>query len=144
MSDQMLKLMIAGALLVHGLGHGGALGALIWIGLRPGTDTDGWRAARSWLFSSASASTATTVASVFWILSLLGFATAALSFWGVLMPGEAWRPLAIASAMVSIVGIALFFGTWPMFNTLAAMAMNIAVLVALLWLRWPSHDMFRQ
>ena len=73
-------------------------------------------------------------ASAFWILSLLGFVTAALSFSGVLVPGDAWRPLAVASAMVSIVGIALFFGTWPMFNTLAALEMNIAVLVALVWL----------
>lgn len=74
--------------------------------------------------------------------SLLGFVTAALSFWGVLVPGEALRPLAVASAIVSTVGIALFFGTWPMFNTLAALGMNIAVLVALVWLQWPPQAMF--
>ena len=52
MSDQIIKLVIGGVLLLHGLGHGGAIGALIWIGRRPGTDTGGWRAARSWLFPS--------------------------------------------------------------------------------------------
>lgn len=31
MSDQSIKLIAAGALLLHGLGHGGALGALAWI-----------------------------------------------------------------------------------------------------------------
>jgi hypothetical protein len=142
MSEQMVRAVIAGALSLHGLGHGGALGALVWIRLRPGTDTGDWLAARSWLFPSLLTPTAITVAGVFWILSLLGFVSAAVSFWGILVPGEAWRPLAVASAIVSMVGIALFFGTWPIFNTLAAMGMNIAVLVALLWLKWPPQAMF--
>lgn len=142
MSDPIVKLMIAGALALHGLGHGGALGALIWIGARPGTDTGGWHAARSWLVPSLPAETAATVASVFWFLSLIGFIAAALSFWGILVPGEAWRPLAVVSAIVSMLGILVFFGTWPMFNTLAALGVNVAVLVALLGLQWPPETMF--
>jgi hypothetical protein len=142
MSDPIVKLIIAGALALHGLGHGGALGALIWIGARPGTDTGGWHAARSWLVPSLPAGTAATVASVFWILSLIGFVAAALAFWGVLGPGEAWRPLAVVSAIVSMLGIVLFIGTWPTFNTLAALGVNVAVLVALLGLHWPPETMF--
>ncbi len=142
MSDQIIKIIIGAALLLHGLGHGGALGALIWIRFRPGDNTGAWLAARSWLFPSLPAATATAVASVFWILSLIGFVAAALSFWGILVPGDAWRQLAVASSIVSILGIALFFGTWPTFNTLAALGMNIAVLVALLWLHWPPQAMF--
>ena len=142
MSDHVVKLIVAVALLVHGLGHGGALGALMWIGARPGTDTGGWLAARSWLVPSLPASTATTVASSFWILSLIGFVVTALPFWGVLIPGQAWRPLAVASALVSTVGVVLFFGTWPMFNTLAALGVNVAVLVAVLSLNWPPETLF--
>ncbi len=41
-----------------------------------------------------------------------------------------------------MLGIALFFGTWPTFNTLAALGMNIAVLVTQLWLHWPPQAMF--
>jgi hypothetical protein len=141
MPDLLVRLIIAGALLLHGLGHGGALGALIWIGARPGTDTSGWHAARSWLAAGLSTGTATTVASVFWILSLVGFVATALAFWGIGLPGEAWRPLAIVSALVSMAGIVLFFGIWPMFNTLAALAMNVAVLVALLAMRWPPETL---
>jgi hypothetical protein len=141
MSDQVVKLVVPLTLLVHGLGHGGAWGALVWIGARPGTDTGGWLAARSRLVPSLPASTATTVASAFWILSLIGFVVAALAFWGVLVPGETWRPLAVASALVSIAGIALFFGTWPMFNTLAALGVNVAVLVAVLSLHWPPQSL---
>ena len=142
MSDSLIRLVIAGALLLHGLGHGGALGALAWIGARPGTDSGGWHAARMWLATGLPAGTATTVASAFWIVSLIGFVAAALAFWGIGLPGEAWRPLAVVSALISLVGIVLFFGTWPMFNTLAALTVNVAVLVALLGLRWPPEAMF--
>jgi hypothetical protein len=81
------------------------------------------------------------VASVLWIVSLLGFVIAAMSFWGVVIPASVWRPLAVVSALVSIAGIVFFFGTWPMFNTLAAMGVNLAVLVAVLWLHWSPEPM---
>jgi hypothetical protein len=139
MSDQTLRLLAAGVLLVHGLGHGGALGALAWIRLSPGTPTGGWLAARSWLVPSLPGDTATTIASAFWIVSLVGFVITAMSFWGVIVPGDVWRPLAVASALVSIAGIAFFFGTWPTLYTLAALGMNVVVLVAVLWLHWPPQ-----
>jgi hypothetical protein len=138
----MIKLLAGGVLLVHGLGHGGALAALAWIRLRPGTNTGDWLAARSWLVPSLPGDTATTIASAFWIVSLVGFVIAAMSFWGVVLPGSVWRPLAVASALVSIAGITCFFGTWPMFYTLAALSVNVAVLVALLWLHWPPQATF--
>jgi hypothetical protein len=134
MPDPTLKLVIFAALLLHGISHVGALGALIWIRYSPGPNTGGWLPARSSLFPLLSPSTASTVASIFWIVSLLGFVLVALSFWGILIPGDMWRPLAVVSAVVSIIGIALFFGTWPAFNTAAALGMDVvAVLVALLW-----------
>jgi hypothetical protein len=142
MTDQTIKLLAAGVLLVHGLGHGGALAALVWIRLRPGTPTGDWLAARSWLVPSLPGDTATTIAGAFWIASLVGFVIAAMSFWGVVIPGSVWRPLAVASALVSIAGVVLFFGTWPTFYTLAALGVNVAVLVAVLWLHWPPQATF--
>ena len=141
MSDQTIKLIAAGVLLLHGLGHGGALGALAWMGLRPGTNAGDWLAARSWLAPSLPGNSATTVASAFWIVSLMGFVIAAMSFWGIVVPASVWRPLAVAAALVSATGIVLFFGTWPTFNTLAALGVNVAVIVAIVWLRWPSDAM---
>jgi hypothetical protein len=138
MSDQTIKLIAAGVLLLHGLGHGGALGALAWIRLRPGTNTGDWLAARSWLVPSLPVETATTLAGALWIVSLIGFVVAALSFWGIVVPGGVWRPVAVAAAMVSGAGIVLFLGTWPTFNTIAALGVNVAVIVAVVWLRWPS------
>ena len=64
------------------------------------------------------------------------------SFWGVVVPGSVWRPLAVASAIVSTVGVVFFLGTWPMNYTLAALGVNVAVLVAVLWLGWPPEATF--
>jgi hypothetical protein len=138
MSADTARGLVFGVLMIHGLGHGGALGALMWIAFRPDDPTGGWRAARSWLLPALPATTATAFAAAFWILSMVGFVGAALSFWGIVLPGEVWRPLAIGSACVSLVGIVLFFGTWPPFNTVAALAVNLAVLASLLWLQWPA------
>lgn len=142
MSDQMVRLLVGAALLLHGLGHGGALGALLWIRFRPGTSTGDWVGARSWLVPSLTGDAAWVIASTFWIVSLIGFVVAALSFWGILVPDELWKPFGVASAIVSLAGIVLFFGNWPLFNTLAALTMNVAVLVAVLWLRWPPQSLF--
>lgn len=141
MSDPMLKLLIGGVLLVHGLGHGGALGALLWIRYRPGSSTGDWDPARTWLMPSLPGETATTLASAFWIAALVGFVMAALSFWGLLLPVGVWQSVAVGSAVVSLLGIVLFLGTWPLFNTAAALAVNVAVLVAV-WIRWPPQTVF--
>ena len=134
---ETVRVIIPWLLLVHGLGHGGAFAALIWIAYRPESDTGAWRAARSWLFPSLPAKTATVIVSIFWILSLIGFTLAALAFWNIALPQDAWRQLAVASSIVSTTGLLLFFGIWPIFNTLAALAVNIAVLVTQLWLNRP-------
>ena len=105
---------------------------------------------RSWLLPSLSAKTAAAAAIPFWIVSTLGFLAASASFWGVLLPGDVSRELAVAAAIVSILGIALFTGIWPgspnqarsILNTCVALTMNIAILVTQLWLHWPPQTMF--
>lgn len=138
MSDQLLRTVLGGVLLLHGLGHGGAIGALAWIAhFGPGKTGD-WHAARSWLLPDLAPTAATTIACVAWALALVGFVAAALAFWGVVLPQGAWSSLALASAIVSATGIVLFLGNWPTFNTLAALAVNVGVIGAL-WLRWPPQ-----
>jgi hypothetical protein len=135
----MKNLIVGGILLLHGLGHGGALGALIWLRFSPASETGGWVVARSWLFPSLAPSTASVVASAFWVAALVGFVVAALSFFDVWLPADIWRPLAVGSAVVSLVGMILFFGTWPAFNYVAALSVGIAVLVAVLLLHSPAE-----
>jgi hypothetical protein len=140
MSTQTIKWLIAGALLLHGLGHAGVFVTLILN--KAGVQTGPFTAARSWLFPSAPGMAAMVVAEIFWIVAAVGFVAAAMSFWGVLVPGDLWRQMAVPSAIVSGVGIVIFAGNWPAFNMLAAFAMNVAVLVTQLWTHWPPTAMF--
>lgn len=142
MQANELRLLIGGVLLIHGLGHGGALGALIWLRVAPGGPTGGWSAARSWLLPALRSPDATNIAMAFWIVAMVGFVLASLSFWDVLLPGDLWRQLAVGSALVSLSGMTVFFGTWPVFNWTASLAVNVAVFVTQLLTRWPPVELF--
>lgn len=124
MSPQMIRLLIAGVLLVHGIGH--TLGI--------------WKPAQSLPFVTISAPTLRLIGGIVWVIIALGFTIAALSFYGILFPISWWRPLAIVFAIVSLVSLLLFGRSWPAFNFIAAIAMNIAILVVLLWLDGPLLD----
>jgi hypothetical protein len=132
MDPKLAQVALPAILLLHGLSHGGVMAALAWIAARPGDATGAWHAARSWLVPGLPAGVATALACSFWTLSLVGFVGAGLALAGVLVPAEALRPLALASAVVSLAGITLFLGTWPAFNTIAAIVVNVGVLVAVL------------
>jgi hypothetical protein len=126
MSPQLLRILIAGALLVHGVGH--TLGFFM--------------PARSWLLPGAGEGTLKIVGGIFWVLATLGFIAALLGFLGFLVPAEWWRPLAIVFAVVSLLGLFLFLGSWPTFNTIGAVGMNVVILVLLLWVKWPPVSLF--
>jgi len=148
LSANFIRVLIAGALLAHGIAHAVAVIALGAQSL--GGPTASRVSVRSWLFASLSLNTIAAVALPFWILSTFGFLAAAMSFWGILVPGDAWRQLAIAGAIVSILGIVLFSGIWPgslnqpssILNTFVALVMNIVILDTQLWLHWPPQVMF--
>ncbi|MHB9106995.1 MAG: hypothetical protein ACYDCO_08065 [Armatimonadota bacterium] len=126
MAPSTLRILIALALFVHGVGH--TLGF--------------WMPARSWLLPGVGEPALRVIAGAFWILAAVGFIVACLSFLGLLLPAPWWRPLAVGSAIVSLLGIITFWGTWPAFNTAGAVAMNIAVLAALLVFHWPPASVF--
>ena len=148
MSPQTIKIIITATLLLHGIAHGRAFFTLLAVAVnrREGA----WIPVRSWLFPSLSLSTAAWIASLFWLLSTVGFIAAAMSFWGFILTGEYWRQLSVASAAISTLGIALFSGIWPgapdkrlsTLDTIIALVVNVAVFVALLWLQWPPYEMF--
>ena len=130
MSTQIVRLLIVGALLVHGSGH--LLGF--------------WMPTRSWLFPNLGEPVLRIISSIFWILAAVGFLAALLGFLDVLVPSHLWRPLAVGTAFVSILGLVLFWGMWPAlctsFITIGAFGMNLAVLITQLWLQWPPDNMF--
>ena len=116
MSDDVLRWLIAGALFVHGVGH--SLGF--------------WMPARSWLLPGANDQMLRRLSSVFWALAMVGFVGASLSYLGFLLPAAWWGTLALVSACISLLGLLLFFGNWPAFNTIAALAVDLVVLFAVI------------
>jgi len=147
-SIKTMGILIAWGLLAHCLAHAFAFGALIAQSLRGLSDSR--VVILSWLFPAISPKTAAAAAIPFWALSTIGFLAASMSFWDLIVPGGAWRLLAAASAIISILSIALFSGIWPgsrnqarsILNTSITLAMNVAILVSLLWMGWPPHEMF--
>jgi len=146
-SPELTKILIAAALLLHGLAHGKAFFALIGDAQRNGTRTP--LPVRSWLRPTLPVRTASLLAAPFWLFATLWFLMAALAFWGTVELGDRWREAAIAGGVISTIGIALFSGIWPgapnrrlsTLDTVIALVMNAAILV-LLWLDWPPASMF--
>lgn len=143
MSEQTVKILVTAALLLHGVAHGRAFFALIYQAM--GSLPASWLPVRSWLVPSLSRRAVAGVASVFWLLSTLGFLATGLSYWGILLPPELWSQLAVPSAIISTLGIILISGIWPgapnrqlsILDTVIALIVNIAILIAQLWLHWP-------
>lgn len=68
-------------------------------------------------------------------VATVGFAAVAATVLGWL--AAAWfPPLAIGSAVVSLAGIALFPIAFPVFGTIGALAVDLAVLAATVWYGW--------
>lgn len=55
---------------------------------------------------------------------------------GIGLPAELWRPIAVGAALASLAGIVVFAGTWPAFNTLAAVVVNVGVIAAIVVIDW--------
>jgi len=96
--------------------------------------------ARSWLFSRLLGDTgARVIGGLVWLLAMVAFIAAGLGLLAWLVPQNLWQPLAIGGAALSLVGLLLFWNAFPtpFPNNVAIIAVNVAILVSLLWLRWP-------
>lgn len=135
----MLKIGLGIFLIVHGLVH-----SFLAIAPNPG-DPDGKPGAffttgeRSWLLSQSGldAPAIRWIGIILVALSTLGFVLAGLGILGV--PGlvTIWRTVAVVSACLSLLLLILFWHPWLIIGVL----IDIAVLIALLWAKWPSLDM---
>lgn len=148
MSPEIIKILITAILLLHGIAFGRASITLLIVAA--GRRSGDWIPMRSWLFPSISMRAASGIAFFFWFLSAVGFLAASWSFWSSLTSFGSWRQLAIVSAVISTLGIALFSGIWPgapsrrlsSIDTIIALVVNLAIFVCLLLLQWPPTAMF--
>jgi hypothetical protein len=128
--------IIAIVFFVHGIGHIMCIMPALGMNVSPTWNSN------SWLLTDMLGQRVTNgLAVIIWMLAVIGFLLAALALpgWGV--PHEWWRPLAVVSAVISLVGIVLFwnaFVTW--FNKAGAISVDLAVLIGLLVMQWPAEQ----
>jgi hypothetical protein len=136
MSGMTLRIIVAVLLFIHGIGHFvGVLPALQLVHVK------GWNS-HSWLLTPILGETLSRILSiVLFLASLVGFVASALALLGWLVPHDWWRMLAIVFAVVSMVTVVLYWNAFVAFfpNKVGALGMDIAILLCLLWLNWPSE-----
>jgi hypothetical protein len=136
MSPTTLRIIIAAVLFIHGIGH--------FMGVIPGlqlANVKGWNS-RSWLLTPLIGEAASRILSiVLFMVALVGFIASALALLGWLIPHGWWRTLAIVSAVISLITVVLFWNAFVSLipNKVGALGVDIAVLVCLLMLNWPTE-----
>ncbi len=132
MSGGFWRIVVALVILMHGIGHVLFLAPCLGI-------TQWGQSAHSWLLSRALGDVPTRlIGCLLWLLVVVGFASAGV---GLLSQGAWWRIVADCSAGVSLLALALFASSSSAQPILSAALMDVAILVALVWMRWPSVDL---
>ncbi len=132
----MLKVVIALVLAAHGIGHSMGIIQLFKVA----TVNPAWHG-DSWILSGMAGPGVTqAVGTVLWTVALVGFVGVGAVVMGWL-PAEWWQPLAIGSSLVSLVGVLFFPIAFPTFSTIGAVAVDVAVMAAVLWMHWAPSDL---
>ena len=144
MSVTLLRGILALVFAFHGVGH--TMGVIAALGIdKAGESSHGWLqnwSSQSWLLSGLLGDTLSRALGVLlYGAALIGVLGAALSLLGWGIPHEWWRSLAVVSAIISLVALLLFWNALMMLfpHKVGALAVNIATLVCLLVLHWPSE-----
>jgi hypothetical protein len=132
MSGGFWRVVVALVIMVHGIGHVLFLAPCLGI-------TQWGQSAHSWLLTKTLGDVATRViGSLLWLVVIVGFLAAGI---GLLGQFAWWRTLAVASAGGSLLALVLFASGSSTQPLLSAAGMDIAILVALVWIHWPSVDL---
>lgn len=126
----MIRILVALLLAAHGVGHS--------IGVAGGWAGNAWGGSgSSWLLTPVLGRSIGAVEGVLFLLPAIGFVAAAVGLW---LGYDAWRPIAIGSAVLSLAAVALFPEQLPFGSTVGALLVNAAVLIGLLVMHWPSAE----
>jgi UPF0716 family protein affecting phage T7 exclusion len=128
MDAGIARLIVAGIIGAHGIGH--VLGWLPALGVVrfEGTAVD------SWLISGVAGDGGSRlVAAVLFLVPTVGFVAAAI---GLLTGQPWWRQAAVGSAAVSLAGTALYPHAFPAGSTVGSVVVNVAILGGVLVLGW--------
>ena len=124
----MLRVVVLLVIAAHGIGHILFLVPLLGI-------ADWGQSTTSWLFTGSGI--ARGVGSVLWIAALIGFGAAVVGLWS---QQDWWRSAAILAAVVSIIGLIVFWANPASSSALAALVVDLVLLGALLVVHWPPVE----
>ncbi len=136
----MLRFLIGGMLIVHGLivaaqspsafGGGEPIANPSWLTWWPTALGQSWLLAGLGLEQTVAA----RLAGLLWLIGGVALLAAGLGVFGVLVPQGWWRTLAIGGAGMSL--LLLLFYLHPFYGI--GIGASAAILLALLWVRWPT------
>ena len=130
MDGMIVKVVVAGVLGAHGVGH--VMGWMPVLGL---ARLEGVSSA-SWLMSgSAGEGLARVMAVGLFAVPTVGFIAAAV---GLLLGQPWWRSVAVASAATSLAASALYPQALPLGSTIGSVAVNVVVLYGILVAQWSA------
>ncbi|HYM82533.1 MAG TPA: hypothetical protein VEY67_00070 [Candidatus Dormibacteraeota bacterium] len=132
----VLRFVLALVLLAHGIGHSMGLLAVSKVAVvNPAWTGD------TWILGTVGGTTFIHAAGiVLWTVALVGFTALAAVVVGWL-PTSLWAPAGIVASVASLIGIVLFPVAFPLFSTIGAAAVDLAVLAAIVWLSWTPADL---
>lgn len=132
MSGGTWRTILAIIVMAHGIGH--VLFVVPCLGIAQ------WgQSTHSWLLTRGLGDTLTrAIGTLIWLAVIAGFTAAGV---GLLGQHTWWRTVAVAAAGVSLLGIVIFAHGGDVQSQLSPGLMNVAILVALLWVHWPSVDL---
>jgi hypothetical protein len=143
-----MKLLISVLLILHGLivagQSAGSFGSTFPNELQNPSFVSWWpiNMGRSWLFSLLGLERTLFVyriGGLLWLAGGIALVAAGLGVLDFVIPSEWWRSLAIGGAAISLLMLAVYFHPIMIIGT----ASSVAVLIALLWVKWPPMSLVR-
>ncbi len=132
----MLKTIVAIFVILHGLTH-----SILAMVPSPNAPDAGFATffsgQGSWLLSrlGLSGSVSKTMSILLAVIATIGFVAAGLALFGILVPFDWWRVLAIASAVVSLLLVIIFWNRY----LIAGLLIDVAFLVIPIFANWSSE-----
>ena len=123
------RIVIAVALIAHGFGCSMRMfGVSRIVKVNPT-----WQCA-SWIPTRLAGQPPAHLGVSLWVIAVIGVALGAMALgWP---PETCWRPLAIVSSIASFAGLVLFPIAFPVCSSIGALAVDAAVVIAMLWYGW--------
>jgi hypothetical protein len=143
-----MKILLSVLLIAHGLivaaQGGGSFGAGIPSDIQNPSFVSWWpvNMGRSWVFTWLGLDQVPAVyrlGGILWLVGGIALVVAGLGLLGFIVPTDWWRSLAVTGGAVSLFMLAIYLHPLMIVGT----ASSLAVLISLLWAKWPAVDLIR-